>query len=116
MAVITRYIVVRDGVELDLVFTDKREAVAYDKMLDAAQDLATFIKEQGPSMSVDSSVIDALSVFLAKNGPDVVKILKSVKPAVLPSAPPAPKETAPVAKAGTARKKPAASSRGRKKK
>ena len=33
MVVIIRYIVVRNGVELDQVFTIKKEAEAYDKML-----------------------------------------------------------------------------------
>ena len=46
MAVITRYIVVRNGVELDKVFSEKKEAEAYDKMLDAADNLAAnLIKE-----------------------------------------------------------------------
>ena len=36
MAVITKYVVVRDGVELDREFLVKKEADAYDKMLDAA--------------------------------------------------------------------------------
>ena len=46
MAVITRYVVVRNGIELDQVFTVKREAEAYDKMLDAADRLAAFIKSR----------------------------------------------------------------------
>ncbi len=45
MAVITRFIVVRNGVELDKVFDVKKEADAYDKMLDAAENLAVFIKK-----------------------------------------------------------------------
>lgn len=79
MAVITRYIIVRNGVELDEVFEDKKEADAYDKMLDAADRLAAFIKEQAPSLDLGPEVIDDISVFLAKNGPEVSKILKGVK-------------------------------------
>jgi hypothetical protein len=66
-------------VELDEVFEDKKEADAYDKMLDAADRLAAFIKEQAPPLDLDPEVIDDLSVFLAKNGPEVARILKGVK-------------------------------------
>jgi len=78
--------VVRNGVELDKEFHVKKEAEAYDKMLDAAEKLAAFIKEAELDIDVDGETIDALSVFLAKNGPEVTKILKGVKPFVQPSA------------------------------
>lgn len=80
MAVITKFIVVRDGVELDQVFVDKKEAEAYDKMLDAAQDLAALIKQGDLQIGVDGKTIDEISIYLAKNASAVVKILKSVKP------------------------------------
>jgi uncharacterized protein len=80
VAVITKYIVVRDGVELDLVFTDKKEAEAYDKMLDAAQELAVLIKQGDLQIDVDDRIIDEISVYMAKNAPAVAKILKSVRP------------------------------------
>lgn len=80
MSVITKYIVVRDGVELDQVFADKREAEAYDKMLDAAQDLAALIMQGGLQINIDNRTIEEISVYLAKNAPEVAKILKSVKP------------------------------------
>ena len=80
MAVITRFIVVRDGVELDRVFTDKKEAEAYDNMLDAAQDLAVLIRQGDLQIDIDSKTIDDISVYLAKNAPAVARILKSVKP------------------------------------
>ena len=80
MAVITKYIVVRDGVELDLVFTDKKEAEAYDKMLDAAQELAVLIRQGDLQIDVDDRTIDEISVFLAKNASAVAMILKSVRP------------------------------------
>ncbi len=79
MAVITRYIVVRDGVELDKVFEDKKEAEAYDKMLDAAERLAAFIKAEAAGIDLGEDAVDELSVFLAKNGPEVVGILKGIK-------------------------------------
>lgn len=81
MAVITKYVVVRQGVELDREFRVKKEADAYDKMLDAAETLAAYIKEAGLEIEVAGETIDAIAVFLAKNGPDVTRILKGLKPA-----------------------------------
>jgi len=80
MAVITKFFVVRDGVELDIVFSVKKDAEAYDKMLDAAEQLAEFIKKGELECKLDDESINAISVFLAKNGPEVTKILKTVKP------------------------------------
>ncbi len=71
MAVITKYVVVRNGVELDKEFLIKKEADAYDKMLDAAENLSGYIKDAGLKIDVDDETIDSLSVFLAKNGPGV---------------------------------------------
>ncbi|MGD9008420.1 MAG: YebG family protein [Desulfobacteraceae bacterium] len=86
MAVITRFIVVRNGVELDKVFEVKKEADAYDKMLDAADNLAAFIKKSDLQVELDTKTIEAVAVCLAKNAPEVNKILKGVKPYV-PAAP-----------------------------
>ena len=69
MAVITRFIVVRNGVELDKAFSVKKEAEAYDKMLDAAEQLADFIKKSDLKVELDNDTIDELSVFLAKTAP-----------------------------------------------
>jgi len=80
MAVITKYVVVRNGVALDREFLVKKEADAYDKMLDAAENLAGYIKDAGLEIDLDGKIIDALSVFLAKNGPQVARILKGLKP------------------------------------
>ena len=44
MAVIIKYIVERKGVE-KMTFTSKKEADAYDKMLDSADQLAEFLSE-----------------------------------------------------------------------
>jgi uncharacterized protein len=85
MAVITRYVVVRNGVELDQVFSVKKEAEAYDKMLDAAENLAGFIKSSELEVQVEEPTIDAIAILLAKNGPEVVKILKGIKPVMPPS-------------------------------
>jgi len=79
MAVITRYVVVRNGVELDRIFSDKKEADAYDKMLDAADNLSALIREGDLDIELDDAVIDRISVFLAQNGPEVTRILKGIK-------------------------------------
>ena len=78
MAVITKYVVVRNGVELDLVFEIKKEADAYDKMLDAADNLSRFIRESDLEIDLDDKIIDGISVLLSKNGPEVMKILKGI--------------------------------------
>ena len=80
MAVITRFIVVRNGKELDKVFDEKKLAEAYDKMLDAAENLAAFIKQGELQIGLDAETIDAISIYLAKNGPEVTRILKGIKP------------------------------------
>jgi len=80
MAVITKFFVVRNGVELDKVFTVQKDAESYDKMLDAAEQLAEFIKKGELECKLDDESINEISVFLAKNGPEVTKILKTVKP------------------------------------
>ncbi|MCP4746490.1 MAG: YebG family protein [Desulfobacteraceae bacterium] len=97
MAVITRFIVVRNGVELDKIFEVKKEAEAYDKMLDAAENLAKFIRESDIEVDIDQKTIDELSVFLAKNAPQVNHILKGVKPlSPSPEKSGAPKKPEPV--------------------
>ena len=99
MAVITKYVVVRNGVELDKEFLVKKEAEAYDKMLDAAENLAAFIREGDLKIELADGTINAIAVFLAKNGPEVTRILRGLKP-IGPAAPkPVEAESAPPAKA-----------------
>jgi uncharacterized protein len=80
MAVITRFIVVRNGVELDKVFDIKKEADAYDKMLDAAENLAVFIKKGDLQIDLDAKTVEEISIYLAKNAPEVTNILRGIKP------------------------------------
>ena len=113
MAVITRYVVVRNGVELDQVFSVKKEAEAYDKMLDAAENLAAFIKSSDFGAQIEKPTIDAIAILLAKNGPEVVKILKGIKPIMPPSesdaetvpAKPSPDKAKKTAKGGSAKRR-----------
>lgn len=81
MAVVVKYVVVRDGVELEQTFRDKKEAEAYDKMLDAAQGLGELIKNGDHDLDLKPKVIDEIALLLAKNAEIVTKILKAVKPA-----------------------------------
>ncbi len=107
MAVITKFIVVRNGVELDKVFEIKKEAEAYDKMLDAAENLAAFIKQSDLPIDLDAKTIDAVAICLAKNAPEVNKILKGVKPYLPPAgASEKPEKPEPAKEKKTPAKKP----------
>ena len=77
MAVIVRYIVVRNGVE-KMTFTTKKEADAYDKMLDVAENLYEFI--ESAELNIDESKLEDLSLFLAENRDKAVSLLKGIKP------------------------------------
>ena len=83
MAVITKFFIVRNGVELDKVFDNKKLAEAYDKMLDAAENLAAFINQSDLEVDIDPKTVDEISIYLAKNAPEVTKILKGIKPITL---------------------------------
>ena len=115
MAVITRFIVVRNGVELDKIFEVKKEADAYDKMLDAAENLAAFITQGAPHIDLDAKTANDVSVYLAKNAPEVTRILKGIKP-LTPPAPASGGAEAPAEKAPVKEKKsPAGKPRAKRK-
>jgi dsDNA-binding SOS-regulon protein len=73
MAVITQYVVQHKGVE-KLVTTDKKKADQYDKMLEVADNLSTYIQAKGINLGDD--VAEELSIILAKNKDSVTKLLK----------------------------------------
>jgi len=73
MAVITQYVVQHKGVD-KLVTKDKKEADQYDKMLEVADNLSTYIKAKGINLSED--IAEELSIILAKNKDSVSKLLK----------------------------------------
>lgn len=56
---------------------DKRQANAYDRMIDAATDLAYLIEEGGIEM--DEYALEELTIFLAGNAGEVRKILRNLK-------------------------------------
>ena len=73
MAITTQYVVTHKGVE-KLVTTDKKEAEQYDKMLDAADQLAEYIQAKG--INLDDSLAEELSIMQAKSKDKVDKIFK----------------------------------------
>lgn len=73
MAVITQYVVQHKGVD-KLITTDKKEADQYDKMLEVADNLSTYIGAKGIELS--DEVAEELSILLAKNKDSVAKLLK----------------------------------------
>ena len=73
MAITTQYVVTHKGVE-KLVTTDKKEADQYDKMLDAADNLAQYIQAKG--IALDDSALEELSILLSKNKDKISKIFK----------------------------------------
>ena len=73
MAVIIKYIVERKGVE-KMTFTSKKEADAYDKMLDCADQLADFLGAS--SVTLDESQLEELGLYLASNKEIVQSLFK----------------------------------------
>jgi dsDNA-binding SOS-regulon protein len=51
----------------------KKESDAYDRVLDAAAELAKLIHARG--FAVDEEALEALTIFLANNAPRVRRIL-----------------------------------------
>lgn len=73
MAVIIKYIVERKGVE-KMTFTSKKEADAYDKMLDCADQLAEFIGAS--TVTLDDQQLEELGLYLASNKEIVMSLFK----------------------------------------
>ena len=107
MAVIVKYIVVRNGVE-KMTFTTKKEADAYDKMLDIADNVFEFIGSA--KLEIDEGVLEDLSLFIAENKDNAVSILKGIKPKPAPKAEDKPAES----KTETVKKKKAPSPKAKK--
>lgn len=83
MAVESRFVVIRHGVEVE-TFMDKKAADEYDKMLDMADNLAEMF-EQAP-IELNEGAIEELSVYLAKHREDVLIALQAKKPKVVKAA------------------------------
>ncbi|HEO9032449.1 MULTISPECIES: YebG family protein [Serratia] len=78
MAVEVKYVVVRNGEE-KMTFASKKEADAYDKMLDLADNLGEWL-QQAP-LNLDDEQREGLSFFLAENKDALGLILRGASPA-----------------------------------
>ncbi|ECG8589191.1 DNA damage-inducible protein YebG [Salmonella enterica subsp. salamae] len=76
MAVEVKYVVIREGEE-KMSFTSKKEADAWDKMLDTADLLDTWL-EQSP-VALEDAQREALSLWLAEHKEVLSTILKTGK-------------------------------------
>ncbi len=80
MAVESRFVVIRQGVEVG-TFMDKKAADEYDKMLDMADNLSEMF-EQAP-VELSESIREELSVYLAQNREEVLIALQAKKAKVV---------------------------------
>lgn len=78
MAVEIKFVVVRQGEE-KMTFTTKKEADAYDKMLDLADNLSEWLSLS--PLTLEEEQREALSFFLAENKDALGQILRGVHPA-----------------------------------
>ncbi|CAK8742981.1 hypothetical protein SODG_006199 [Sodalis praecaptivus] len=74
MAVETKFVVVRKGEE-KMTFASKKEADAYDKMLDMADVFADWLAHS--SLSLDEAQAENLGLFLAEHKDIVQHILRT---------------------------------------
>ncbi|MDO6487370.1 YebG family protein [Colwellia sp. 6_MG-2023] len=91
MAVESRFVVIRHGVEAK-TFMDKKSADEYDKMLDMADNLAD-VFAQSP-IELSDSVSEELSIYLAQHREEVLVALLAKKPASKAPTKKAPKKAA----------------------
>ncbi|KZN54116.1 MULTISPECIES: YebG family protein [Pseudoalteromonas] len=77
MAVIVKYVVERNGVER-MTFTSKKEADAYDKMLDVAEALEGMLDKVDVPLSEQQ--VESLALEMAKYKDDFISVLKGSKP------------------------------------
>lgn len=78
MAVAVKYVVVRKGEE-KMTFASKKEADAYDKMLDLADSLSEWLSHA--SVSLDESDREALGFYLAENKDTLSQLLRGISAA-----------------------------------
>ena len=85
MAVIVKYIVVRNGEE-KMTFATKKEADAYDKMLDIADNLFEFLESS--KLKFNENQLEDISLLLAENKDALIPILRGFKPKAKPAGKP----------------------------
>ncbi|GAA0543596.1 MAG: damage-inducible protein [Alteromonadaceae bacterium] len=91
MAVIIKYVVERNGAE-KMTFTSKAEADAYDKMLDTADELSSFLT--ATELMSNEKQTEALALYLAQHKDDLLIALGAKKPAAKADKAPAASKTA----------------------
>jgi dsDNA-binding SOS-regulon protein len=104
MAVESRFVVIRHGVEAK-TFMDKKSADEYDKMLDMADNLAD-VFAQSP-IELSDSISEELSIYLAQHREEVLVALLAKKPASKAPAKKSPKKVVDKAPEKTVEAKPA---------
>lgn len=82
MAVESRFVVIRNGVEAK-TFMDKKSADEYDKMLDMADNLSQMFAQS--SVELSDSDNEELSIFLAQHREEVLVALLAKKPSKAPA-------------------------------
>jgi dsDNA-binding SOS-regulon protein len=78
MAVESRFVVIRNGIEAK-TFMDKKSADEYDKMLDMADNLSLMFAQS--SVELSDSANEELSIYLAQHREEVLVALLAKKPA-----------------------------------
>lgn len=96
MAVESRFVVIRHGVEVQ-TFMDKKAADEYDKMLDMADNLTAML--DSTPFDLSDEIKEDLSIYLAQNRDDVLVALQAKKAKPAPKQAAKPKSTAPAVKA-----------------
>jgi dsDNA-binding SOS-regulon protein len=77
MAVIVKYIVVRNGEE-KMTFATKKEADAHDKMLDIADNVFDFLESAKTKLTEDQ--LEEISLVMAQKRDDLMLILRGMNP------------------------------------
>lgn len=77
MAVIVKYIVVRNGEE-KMTFATKKEADAHDKMLDIADNLFDFLESAKTKLTEEQ--LEEISLFMARKREALMLILRGMNP------------------------------------
>lgn len=77
MTVVVQYIVVRDG-EQKMTFPTKKEADAYDRMLDIAEAMTGLL--QRGELGLEEAKLEEIALHLAKHGDEAMSLLKGAKP------------------------------------
>ena len=78
MAVVVKYVVERNGVER-MTFTSKKDADAYDKMLDIAESLESILSTIDVPLSEQQ--VESLALEMAKDKNNIINALKGMSKA-----------------------------------